>query len=53
MTKSRPIGVTILAILAALGAIMAIIHTLQMLHLLPVFFGPVRFFAFDLLGAIL
>ena len=53
MTKSRPIGVTILAILAALGAIMAIIHTLQMLHLLPVFFGPVRFFTFDLLGAIL
>lgn len=53
MTKSRPVGVTILAFLAALGAIMAIIHTLQMLHLLPVFFGPVRFFTFDLLGAIL
>ena len=53
MTKSRPIGVTLLAILAALGAIIAIIHTLQMLHLLPVFFGPVRFFTFDLLGAIL
>ncbi len=53
MTKSRPIGVTILAILAALGAIMAIIHTLQMLHVLPVFLGPVRFFTFDLLGAIL
>lgn len=53
MTKSRPIGVSVLAILAALGAIMAIIHTLQMLHLLPVFFGPVRFFTFDLLGAIL
>ncbi|HET6443046.1 MAG TPA: hypothetical protein VFI27_00580 [candidate division Zixibacteria bacterium] len=29
MTKSRPIGVTILALLAAVGAIVAIISTLQ------------------------
>ena len=50
---SRPIGVTILAILAAVAAILAIIRTLQMLHLWPIWFGPVRFFTFDLLGAIL
>jgi hypothetical protein len=50
---SRPIGITILAILAGVAAIFAIIHTLQMLHLFPVFLGPVSFFTFDLLGAIL
>lgn len=50
---SRPIGITILAILAAIAAIFAIIHTLQMLHLFPIFLGPVSFFTFDLLGAIL
>jgi len=53
MSKSRPIGVTILAILAILAAILAIIRTLQMLHLWPIWLGPVRFFTFDLLGAIL
>ena len=53
MSKHRPIGVTILAILAGIAAFFAIIHTLQMLHLLPIFAGPVSFFTFDLLGAIL
>jgi len=53
MSKKRPIGVTILAILAALAAIAAIIHTLQMLHLLPVFLGPVSFFTFSFIGAIM
>lgn len=53
MSTKRPIGVTILAILAALAAIAAIIHTLQMLHLWPISFGPVRFFTFNLIGAIL
>ena len=59
MTKQRPIGVTILGILALLGAIAAGIHTLQMLHLWPISFtGPVtdttfRFFTFDLLGALM
>ena len=57
--KKRPIGVTILAILALLGAIAAGIHTLQMLHLWPISFtGAVtdqtfRFFTFDLVGALL
>jgi hypothetical protein len=53
MPKKRPVGVTILAVLAALGAIVAIIHTLQMLGLWPISFGPVRFFTFSLIGAIL
>mgnify|MGYP003573286980 CR=1 FL=1 len=53
MEKNRPIGVTILAILAAVAAVVAIIHTLQMLHLWPISLGPVRFFTFSLIGAIL
>ena len=53
MEKKRPFGVTLLAILAAVAAIVAIIHTLQMLHLWPIWVGPVQFFTFDLLGAIL
>ena len=52
-TKKRPFGVTLLAILALIGAVVAGIHTLQMLHLFPFFLGPVRFFTFDLVGAIL
>jgi hypothetical protein len=51
MEKTRPIGVTILAFLAILGAINALIYTLQMLHILPVFIGPVAFFQFSLIGA--
>ena len=51
MEKTRPIGVTILAFLAILGAMNALIYTLQMLHLLPVFIGPVAFFEFSLVGA--
>ena len=51
MAKERPIGVTLLAFLAILGAINALIYTLQMLHLLPVFIGPVAFFQFSLIGA--
>lgn len=55
MTKNRPIGVTILAILAAVAAIIAIYHTLQMLGLFRVTgpFGQFRFFTFNFLGAIL
>jgi hypothetical protein len=53
MEKKRPFGVTLLAILAAVAAIVAIIHTLQLLHLWPIWIGPMRFFTFDLLGAIL
>jgi hypothetical protein len=58
MSKRRPVGVTLLAVLAGLGALVAIWHTLQLLHILPVTldmgeFGEVRFFTFDLVGAII
>jgi hypothetical protein len=53
MAGERPIGVTILAILSLLGAAAAIIHTLQMLHIFPIVIGQVKFFTFDLLGALL
>ena len=51
MAKTRPIGVTILAILALLGAVNAAIYTLQLLHILPTYIGPVAFFQFSLIGA--
>ena len=55
MTKKRPFGITLLALLAGLAAIAAVIHTLQMLHLFPIRgpLGEARFFTFDLLGALL
>jgi hypothetical protein len=51
IAKERPIGVTILAFLAILGAVNAFIYTLQMLHLLPTFLGPIAFYQFSLIGA--
>lgn len=53
MTQHRPIGITIIAILAGIAAVVSAIHTLQYLHLLPFFLGPLSFFGFDLWGAIL
>lgn len=55
MTKKRPFGVTLLALLAGIAAVVAIIHTLQMLHLFPISgpFGEAHFFTFDVLGALL
>ncbi|MBE2237604.1 MAG: hypothetical protein IAE81_07445 [Caldilineaceae bacterium] len=55
MAKSRPFGVTLLAIFALLAGLVAGYHMLQMLHILPVrlFGGAVRFFTFDIFGAIL
>src|SRR5579871_6565986 len=53
MTQHRPIGITILAILSAIAAIIGAIHTLQYLHLLPFFLGPMTFFSFDLWGALM
>lgn len=50
--KERPLGVTLLAILAGLAALQALIYTLQMLHILPYFIGNVAFWDFSLLGAI-
>lgn len=48
--KERPIGVTILAVLAGIAAVMAAIHALQFLGIIPFFIGPsgykVHFFSF-------
>jgi len=51
--KKRPFGITLLAIFSLVAAVVAAWHTLQMLHIAPIVFGPVHFFQFDLLGAIL
>ena len=53
MTRHRPLGITVLAILSAIAAIIAGIHTLQYLHLFPFFLGPMTFFGFDLWGALM
>ena len=53
MTRSRPFGVTVLAILAGLAGVVAAYHTLQYLHILPFWLGPVAFFGFDLWAALL
>jgi hypothetical protein len=53
VTRHRPIGITIIAILAAIATVIAAIHTLQYLHLFPFFLGQMAFFGFDLWGAIL
>ena len=45
--KSRPIGVTILAILAGLAAVLAGIHSLQALGILPFAIGPFSVHAFS------
>ena len=53
MARDRPFVITLLAIFALLGAAQAFFVTLQMLHLLPMSIGPVTFWNFDLLGAIM
>jgi The Golgi pH Regulator (GPHR) Family N-terminal len=53
IARHRPIGITILAILAGVAALMAIWHTLQYLHILPFTLGPLQFYGIDLLGALL
>lgn len=45
--KQRPIGVTILAILAGIAAVLAAIHALQFLGILPFFIGPVSVRTFN------
>lgn len=51
--KTRPFGITLLAIFALLAALAAAWHTLQMLHIAPVSVDDVRYFTFDIWGAIL
>ncbi len=53
MKRQRPFGVTLLAILAAIAGLIAAYRTFQYLHILPFWLGPVAFYNFDLLGALL
>jgi len=53
MTRHRPIGITILAILAGVSALAALWRTLQYLHILPFTLGPLQFYGFDLIAAVL
>jgi hypothetical protein len=53
VTQSRPFGVVLLAILAGLEAVVAAYHTLQYLGLVPFTLGPLQFYGFNLLGAVL
>jgi hypothetical protein len=41
--KERPVGVTILAILAGIAAVIAAVHALQFLGIIPFFFSPSGF----------
>ena len=45
--KSRPFGVTILAILAGILAVLAGVHALQSLGIFPYVLGPVKLHAFS------
>jgi hypothetical protein len=51
--KTRPIGVSVLAVLAALAAIWSGYRVLQFLGLFPFWFGPVPFHSFSLFAALL
>jgi hypothetical protein len=52
--QTRPLAVTLLAVLAAIAGIAAFIDTLRFLGLLPIAqLGPLLFFDFSLFGAVL
>jgi len=51
--KERPVGVTVLAILAGVAAVFAAFHTLQFLGILPFFIGPVAFRTFSFFYALM
>jgi hypothetical protein len=52
-SRSRPFGVTVLAILAGVLAFFAAVHTLQALAILPYFIGPFAIRSFSLWYAIM
>ncbi len=52
-TKKRPIGVTVLAILAGIAAVLAVIHFLQAIGIVPYMIGPIGVRGFNLWNAIL
>src|SRR5437588_906396 len=51
--KERPLGVTILAILAGFAAVLGAIHVLQFLGIIPFFIGPVAIRTFSLWYALM
>jgi hypothetical protein len=51
--RHRPVGITVLAVLAVVAALVAAWHTLQYLHVIPFTIGELQFYGFDPLGAIL
>jgi hypothetical protein len=51
--KERPIGVTILAVLAAILAVLSAIHLLQSLAVLPYVIGPFSIRSFSLFYAVM
>lgn len=53
MEKERPIGVTILAVLAGIAAVIAAYHTLQFLGIFRINLGPLSFRNFDLFAALM
>lgn len=53
MEKDRPIGVTILAVLAGLAAVIAAYHALQFLGVIKFSFGPISFRNFNLFAALM
>ena len=53
IVQRRPIGVTILAIMAGIAAVLAVIHTLQFLGIIPFFVGPVAFRTFNFFYALM
>ena len=52
-SSKRPIGVTVLAILAGVLAVLAGIHVLQSLHILPFVIGPFTVHAFSFWNALM
>jgi hypothetical protein len=47
----RPIGVTVLAVLAGLAAVLAGVHTLQALGIFPYVLGPIKVHGFNFWNA--
>jgi The Golgi pH Regulator (GPHR) Family N-terminal len=45
--KARPVGVTVLAVLAGIAAVLAAWNALQFLGIIPFFIGPVAFRTFN------
>src|SRR4051812_7183880 len=50
--RHRPFGIRILAILAGIAGVIAAYHTLQYLHIMPVWLGSIAFWGFDPWGAV-